>query len=63
MAVPAGGSGLLRSKTTHGSSRFKGVSWSVRSGKWRAQMWLGAKVRPHMCELWLCQVWFLKAFL
>lgn len=27
-----------------GSSRFKGVSWSDRSGKWRAQMWFGNKV-------------------
>lgn len=29
-----------------GSSKFKGVSWSERSGKWRAQMWYGNKVPP-----------------
>lgn len=36
--------GLMRSRTAHGSSRFRGVSWSARSGKWRAQMWRGPKV-------------------
>ena len=27
------------------SSKFKGVSWSDSSGKWRAQCWDGTKVR------------------
>ena len=27
-----------------GSSKYKGVSWSDRSSKWRAQMWFGNKV-------------------
>ena len=35
---------LTRASNARGSSRFKGVSWSGRSGKWRAQMWHGAKV-------------------
>ena len=30
---------------SHGTSRFKGVSWSARSQKWRAQLWFANNVR------------------
>ena len=39
-----------------GTSRFKGVSWSSRSRKWRAQLWFSSNVRkagpprPHCCS-------------
>ena len=32
--------------TARKSSQYKGVSWSERSSKWRAQMWYGNKVHP-----------------
>ena len=49
---------LTRSRTAHGSSQFKGVSWSSRSGKWRAQMWFGTKVgaRPAPLSAWTATI-------
>ena len=41
-ADPAPAAARLQSR---GSSKYKGVSWSERSSKWRAQMWFGNKVR------------------
>ena len=33
-----------------GTSRYKGVSWSNRSRKWRAQLWFSNNVRcPEIC--------------
>ena len=51
LAPAADGGQLTRSRTAHGSSQFKGVSWSSRSGKWRAQMWFGTKVGARPAAL------------
>lgn len=38
------------------SSQYKGVSWSERSHKWRAQMWYGNKVQPFLGLALLCLI-------
>lgn len=43
-ATPSGRAAPAGFAYHQGTSQFKGVSWSERSRKWRAQLWFGAKV-------------------